>query len=138
MFLDFSLSYYGPPIIMFCVFSHNVSIFSTLLQYLFFLLNNNVSIKFVNLIFWGASTRDQLTCFKDVTVYFLSISENVATVISPELSVLFLNKFVKLICQCQWLVTFHTPRDIFFIGVLEAVISWTSSALSMSPELILT
>ena len=80
----FGLSYYGLSIIIFFV-SQNFLIFNTLLYFLFFLYTNNVSIVLFNLIFWGTFTRDRFTCFIDVNVYFLSISENISTIISLEL-----------------------------------------------------
>ena len=86
--LVLSLSYFGPPFSIICLNFHN---FHLLFHYLFFLLNNNLFIVF-NLIL-GAFTRDWFTCFIDANVSFLFIAEHFVTIISPELSMLFLNKF---------------------------------------------
>ena len=59
--------------------------FHMLLYYLFFLLNSNIFI----VIF----TRDWFICFLDVIVYFLFIVRRFATLMSTELSVIFLYMF---------------------------------------------
>ena len=43
--------------------------------------------------FLGAITRGWFTCFIDANLFFLSIAEHLVTIISPELSVLYLNIF---------------------------------------------
>ena len=71
------------------------------------------------------------TCFIQVIVFLLYISEHFATIISPKLSVLFLNIFFNpfFIANICLQVT-HT--DIFIlIGILTGMISWTSSSSSM-------
>ena len=72
------------------VLSHYFLILHILLHDKVCLLNNFV---FFNLIFGAAFMAGLFTCFINVTVYFISISENVATIISPDLCVLKLDKF---------------------------------------------
>ena len=118
---------------LFSCFSHYFLIFYILLYDHFFLLNNNVFFVISNLIFWGVFMTSWFKCFKHGIVYFLSISEHLATIISPELNVLFLDMFFQPIFHYKCLITCHTHTGLFFfMGVLAAVISWTSSSSSMS------
>ena len=66
-------------------------------------------------------------------VYFLSIAEHFVTILSPELSGLFLDKFfVHTFFNANvWLHVTHTGL-LFFMGVLAAVTFLTSSESSMS------
>ena len=58
--------------------------------------------------------------FINVIVYFISISEYFATIILPELSMLFLYIFCQPIFQCKCLITYHTHRlNIFPWGLLQ-------------------
>ena len=53
-------------------------------------------------------------------VYFISISEYFATIILPELNVLFLDKFCQPIFHCKCLITCHTQRlKLFSLGCLQ-------------------
>ena len=71
----------------------------------------------------GTITRDWFTCFTDAIVYFLSIAEHFVAIISPELSVLLLNKFFTPIFNANvWLHVTHTGL-LIFMGVLAAVTS---------------
>ena len=67
--------------------------FHILLHYFFLLFNNNLFIVIFYIIFLGIFTGDGFTCFIDAIIYFLSIAEHVVTIISLELSVLYLNNF---------------------------------------------
>ena len=124
--LAFSLSYFGLPFFQ-CLspYFHN---FHLLLYYLLFLLNNNLFI-----VFQTSFTRDWFTCFIDAIVYFPSIAEQFVTIISPELSVLFLNKFflTTIFNANVWLHVTHIGL-LIFRGVLTAVTSGTSSVSSIS------
>ena len=98
--------------------------FHMLLYYLFFLLNSNIFI----VIF----TRDWFICFLDVIVYFLCIAKGLAKIMSTELSVIFLYMFLHPFFNANVLLHVTHTCLLFFMGVLAAVISWTSSASSMS------
>ena len=65
----------------------------------------------------GAFMTGLFTYFIHVIVYFFSISEHFATIISPELIVLFLDMFFQPIFCCKLHVT-HTGF-FFFMGVIN-------------------
>ena len=54
------------------------------------------------------------TYFINLIVYFISISEYFATIILPELRLLFLNQFFQPIFHCKCLITCHTHRLTLF------------------------
>ena len=88
--------------------------FHLLLHHLFFFFNNKLFTVFLPSLSLGTFTRDWFTCFIDAMVYFISIAEQFFTIISLELSVLFLETFFTSIFQCQCFVTCHTHRRINF------------------------
>ena len=49
-------------------------------------------------------------------VFFFFFSKHFATIISPDLSVLILDKFIKTICHCKCFTTCHTPRLFLFLS----------------------
>ena len=111
--LAFLLSYFGLPSFH-CLFPYSPN-FHILLHYLFFLFNINLLIVMLNLISFVAFTEDGFTYLIDTIVYFPSIAEHFVTIVSPELSVLFLNKFLHPFFNTNvWLHVTHT--GLFFHG----------------------
>ena len=64
-------------------------------------LHNFVILVILNLIFGAAFITVLFTCFINVIVYFISISEYFVTIISPELCVLNLKKFFQPHFDCK-------------------------------------
>ena len=112
------------------IFFHYILILHFFLHDKVCLLNNFV---FFNLIFGAAFMTGLFTCFINVVVCFISISEHFATIISPELCVLNLDRFVQPIFNWNFLITCQTHTDLyFFLRVLASIIYWPSSSSSMS------
>ena len=77
--------------------------------------------------------RDQFTFFLNVIVYFLFIAKCFATIMSKELSVIFLFLcFLHTFFNVNVLLHATHTCLFFCMGVLEAVISFTSYASSIS------
>ena len=109
--------------------------FPVLSHYLFhdylFLLNNNVFFVIFNLIFWFVfMTSGWFMGFIHVSVYFLPISEHFSRIISPELNVNFLGIFFYPYLVPHVRLHVSNTSLFFFIGILAAVISWTSTSSS--------
>ena len=82
-------------------FSHYFLIIHILLHDKVCRLHNFVILAILKLIFGAAFITVLFTCFINVIVYFISISEYLVTIISPKLCVLNLDKFFQPTFDCK-------------------------------------
>ena len=101
------------------VWFHYFLILHILLCDIVCLLHNLVILVILNLIFGAAFMTGLFTCFINVIVYFIYISEHFATIISPKLCVLNLDKFFQPTFDCIYVTClfqmFHV--NMLFINI---------------------